>query len=224
MHKQNMIMTMMKNIRSALIAAGYNLIMQSTERRCLSHWRRELLYAAHGQVLEIGAGTGLNLPYYPADVKQLTLSEPDAQMRKKLLSCLRKQERAISVQPWSAEQIAMPDASYDTIVSTLVLCSVSCLSSSLNEIFRLLKPGGRLIFLEHVISDKPKIRRWQQRLEPAWSLCAGDCRLTRDTQKAIETAGLKVDNLITAPILGAPAFVSRTIRGVARKPFPDSES
>ena len=218
-------LTSLKQLRSALIAASYDLMMNRTERCCLSEWRRELLVHAQGQVLEIGAGTGLNIPYYCASKTQVTLSEPDTHMRKKLEGKIqRKNKQTATIRTWPAEQLDMPDNSYDTIVSTLVLCSVTCQATSLKEIRRLLKPGGQLIFLEHVISDKPKIRRWQKLLEPTWRLCAGDCRLTRDTHTAIETAGFLIEKLIEAPMLGTPAFVSKTIRGVARKPLTETES
>ena len=217
-------MRYLKTLRSAFIAASYNLIMNNTERRCLGHWRRELLANAKGNVLEIGAGTGLNIPYYAPTTRQLTLSEPDQHMRKKLRLNIKKQNHSAQITAWPAEQITMPDNSYDTIVSTLVLCSVACQTNSLNEIKRLLKPGGQLIFMEHVISDNPSVLRWQKLLEPTWSLCAGDCRLTRDTKNAIESAGFQLETLTEAPMHGTPAFVSRTIRGIARKPLATTES
>ncbi len=217
-------MRYLRSIRSALIAASYNLIMNGTERRCLGNWRRELLANARGNVLEIGAGTGLNIPYYAPEVTQLTLSEPDPHMRKRLSSTTPEKRRNIQIQAWPAERIAMPDNAYDTIVSTLVLCSVACQANSLKEIKRLLKPGGQFLFMEHVLSDNPRVIRWQKRLEPTWALCAGDCRLTRDTQTAIESASFHLETLTEAPMLGTPAFVSRTIRGIARKPFSETES
>ncbi len=214
----------LRTIRSALIAASYNLVMNGTERRCLSDWRRELLTFACGEVLEIGAGTGLNIPYYAPAVTSLTLSEPDHHMRKKLNNTVMQQNRRVQIRDWTAEHVIMPDNFYDTIVSTLVLCSVGCQAHSLGEIKRLLKPGGQLIFMEHIRSDNPRVMHWQKRLEPTWRLCAGNCRLTRDTLTAIKVAGLSIEAVTEAPMLGTPAFVSRTIRGIARKPFSTTES
>lgn len=208
----------MTKIRSFLMAKSYDYAMRSTEKKCLHGWRQELLTQASGNLLEIGAGTGVNLPYYPESVTQIVLSEPDAQMRKKLQrKTMQTHKDGILITGWKADSVAMPDASYDTIVSTLVLCSVPCLESSLQEIYRLLRPNGVFLFLEHIISNHPPTLLWQQRIEPFWSFCAGDCRLTRDTAAAIQAAGLQIEQLTEAPMTGAPAFVQRTIRGSARK-------
>lgn len=209
---------LVKQIHSYLMAKSYDYAMRSTEKRCLQKWRKELLAQADGALLEIGAGTGINLPYYPDRVSQIVLSEPDAQMRKRLqhkMSQLR--EDRFNITSWGAESIEMPDASFDTIVSTLVLCSVPSLKVSLTEIYRLLRPNGILLFLEHVISNHPTTRIWQHRIEPLWGLCAGNCHLTRDTAAAIQASGLKIEQLTEAPMTGAPAFVRGTIRGAARK-------
>ncbi len=211
-----------KQIRSFFIAKSYDRAMRATEKRCLHQWRRELLQQATGDVLEIGAGTGINLPHYPVTVTRLILSEPDPQMRLELDKRLSQHDGLkIDVTMWGADDIAAEDRSFDTIVSTLVLCSVPDQPAALAELHRLLRPGGKLIFLEHVLSDHPPTQQWQHRLEPVWSLCAGDCKLTRDTATAIETAGFTIDQLTDAPMIGAPAFVSRTIRGIATKPPSD---
>jgi len=177
------------------------------------------LQHATGEVLEIGAGTGINLPHYPTTVTRLVLSEPDQQMRLKLANRLSQyKNRHIDITAWGADNITTEDHSFDTIVSTLVLCSVPDQPAALAEVQRLLRPGGKLIFLEHILSDHPSTRRWQHRLEPVWSLCAGDCKLTRDTATAIKTAGFTIEQLTDAPMVGTPPFVSRTIRGIATKP------
>jgi ubiquinone/menaquinone biosynthesis C-methylase UbiE len=210
-----------KQIRSYLIAKSYDYAMGSTEKRCLQSWRRDLLAQASGDLLEIGAGTGVNIPHYPDGVERIILSEPDSQMRQRLQRRTDhfKQLR-FRITPWEADTIEMPDASFDTIVSTLVLCSVPNLKTSLNEIYRLLKPNGSLLFLEHIISDHPTTRTWQHRFDPIWGFCAGNCHLTRDTESAIRATGLQIEQLIEAPMTGTPAFVRRTIRGVARKTSP----
>jgi len=207
-----------KQIRSFLIAKSYDFAMRSTERRCLRQWRQELLSHAQGDVLEIGAGTGINLPHYPKEVTCLILSEPDIHMRRKLQKRVAQiPTLTAEITPWEAAKISSDDNSFDTIVSTLVLCSVPNLQSSLAEIYRLLRPHGKLLFLEHVLSDHLPTRNWQHRIEPLWSLCAGECKLTRDTATAIKFAGLTIDHLTDSPMIGAPSFVSRTIRGIAQK-------
>ncbi|MDX2481648.1 MAG: class I SAM-dependent methyltransferase [Desulfuromusa sp.] len=207
-----------KKIHSFLMAKSYDYAMRSTEKKCLYGWRKELLSQASGDLLEIGAGTGVNLQHYPESVTQIVLSEPDAQMRKKLQrKTVETQKDRFHITDWGADSIEMPDASFDTIVSTLVLCSVPSLETSLKEIYRLLRPDGTFLFLEHVISNHPSTLTWQHRIEPFWSLCAGNCRLTRDTAAAIHATGLKIEQLTEAPMTGTPAFVRRTIRGAARK-------
>jgi len=207
-----------RQIRSYLMASSYDLLMRNTECRCLSAWRREILAQAHGDALEIGAGTGLNLPFYGKKIERLYLAEPDRQMRGKLASkAKRLNDERIQITPWQAESLDLPDASCDTIVSTLVLCSVTSLEKGLAEIRRLLRPGGKLLFLEHIISDHEPTRILQQRIEPLWGCCAGDCRLTRNTPAAISAAGLTIESLTEERMLGAPAFVNRTVRGLARK-------
>ncbi|MEA3363322.1 MAG: class I SAM-dependent methyltransferase [Thermodesulfobacteriota bacterium] len=209
---------LVKQIHSYLMAKSYDYAMRSTEKRCLQKWRKELLAQADGELLEIGAGTGVNLPHYPGRVSQIILSEPDAQMRKYLQRKTEQlQKDRFNITSWGAESIEMPDSSFDTIVSTLVLCSVPNLEVSLKEIHRLLRPNGVLLFLEHVISKHPSTRTWQHRIEPFWSLCAGNCRLTRDTAAAIHASGLKIEQLTEAPMAGTPTFVRGTIRGAARK-------
>ncbi|MDA3902818.1 MAG: class I SAM-dependent methyltransferase [Desulfuromusa sp.] len=207
-----------KKIRSFLIAKSYDYAMRSTEKKCLHGWRKELLSQASGDLLEIGAGTGVNLPHYPESVTQIVLSEPDTQMRKRLQrQTVETQINRFHITDWGADSIEMPDASFDTIVSTLVLCSVPSLETSLKEIYRLLRPNGTLLFLEHVISNHPSTLTWQHRIEPYWSFCAGNCHLTRDTAAAIHATGLQIEQLTEAPMTGTPAFVRRTIRGTARK-------
>ncbi|MDY0191090.1 MAG: methyltransferase domain-containing protein [Desulfuromonas sp.] len=200
------------------MATTYDFIMQSTERRCLGAWRGEILAEATGAVLEIGAGTGINLPYFPEQLTSLQLCEPDPHMRRKLSRTVSSSKREdIAICPWTAEQIDLPDNSIDTIVSTLVLCSVNSLQSSLKEIYRLLKPGGTFIFMEHILAADPKTKLWQQRIEPFWGLCAGECHLTRDTATEITATGFHIEQLTEAAMIGAPTFVKRTVRGRARK-------
>lgn len=204
---------------SWLMAQSYDLAMRKTEQRCLNQWRKDLLGQATGDLLEIGAGTGSNLPHYPTTLSTITLSEPDPQMRRKLQQKLATEKKLeITVADWNAEQINLPDQSLDTIVSSLVLCSVGNQYQTLNELHRVLRPGGQLLFLEHIIAAEIKTVRWQKWIEPAWRRCSGNCHLTRDTANNIEAAGLRIEQLHEAEIIGAPAILQRTVRGRARKP------
>jgi SAM-dependent methyltransferase len=215
----------LRPLSAFLMAHAYDWAMQRSERLCLSAWRVELLGNAQGQVLEIGAGTGSNLQHYPPQT-DLILSEPDRHMRGKLQRRLQRTNAGrTQLVDWGAAAIDLPDNSLDTIVSTLVLCSVNDQQQSLAELYRVLRPGGALLFLEHVIAHNPNTIRWQQRIEPLWSYCCGNCRLTRDTGRAIKTAGFLLESCTDAALPGAPAIVRRTIRGLARKPdFATSNS
>ena len=112
--------------------------------------RRALVAAAHGRVLEIGAGTGLNIPHYPADIADLVLTEPEPAMRRRLAGRLERHGRTASIVDAPAERLPLPDASVDTVVATLVLCTVADPARALGEIARVLRSDGRLLFIEHV--------------------------------------------------------------------------
>lgn len=203
---------------SWLLANAYDSAMHKYEQRCLGQWRADLLAGARGELLEIGAGTGINLPHYPDQVDHLIVSEPDPQMHKQLLKRISSLPKSLTrATNWSAEQIDLPDQSIDTIVSTLVLCSVNNLQQSLRELHRVLRPGGQLLFLEHVVATEDKTQRWQKICQPLWKCCCGNCHLTRDTASNIEAVGLTIEKLCAADIPGAPSIVRRTIRGCARK-------
>lgn len=160
-------------------------------------WRAELVSDVTGDVLEVGAGTGATLTHYPTTVTRLVLAEPDVHMRRRLEQKCRVSTRmSAEVSPASLKRLPMPDASFDAVVCTLVLCSVPSVSTALAEIYRVLKPGGGLHFLEHVAAEHHTSRyAWQRRLEPAWRFFAGNCHLTRDTERAIERAGFEVERI-----------------------------
>jgi len=204
---------------SWLFAPIYDALMKNTEANCLGEWRKALLQHASGRVLEIGGGTGVNLQYYPNNLERVIITEPDSGMKKQLdqkFKTLGKSE--FETVNAKAEALPFDNASFDTLVSTLVLCTVDDPAKSLQEISRVLKPGGKLIFIEHVHAhDNPGRARWQQRIEPIWKHLAGGCHLTRDTLSEIENVGLKVDNLTHQSLRKAPAFIRPSIRGIAQK-------
>lgn len=204
---------------SRLIAAIYEWSTRSTEEACLQQWRAELLCDLDGEVLEVGAGTGLNVPFYPSTLSRLVLSEPDAHMRRKLSRKVSAEhlERA-EVLDASLEELPMPANTFDAVVGTLVLCSVPRLDRALAEIQRVLKPGGRFVFLEHVAAeDRPGRLVWQRRIEPFWKMVSGNCHLTRRTGDAIATAGLTITQIKRESMRKAWPLVRPTIRGVALK-------
>ena len=154
------------NIFSWLWARFYDRFMQDAETRCLQEWRSVLLSNLSGVVLEIGCGTGLNLDYYPKAINQLILLEPDVNMRKKLQEkIVLKNTSVIKILHCGAESISLEDASCDAVVSTLVLCSVANQDKTLAEIHRVLRPKGKLIFIEHIAAiNNPARLKCQQPL------------------------------------------------------------
>jgi ubiquinone/menaquinone biosynthesis C-methylase UbiE len=201
---------------SWLMAAVYDRFMAGMERACGDLWRGELLADLHGDVLEIGAGTGRNLAHY-RDLRRLVLDEPDVHMRKKLEVAVAARRPAwpIEVVTWEAESLEAEAASFDAVVCTLVLCSVRDPQRTLGEIRRVLRPGGKLVFLEHVAAESPGRRAWQRRFEPLWKHVAGNCHLCRETERTIEAAGFRFDRLVHESARKALPIVRPTIRGVA---------
>jgi len=201
------------------IANLYDRAMRRAENACLSQWRLELLTPLGGHVLEIGAGTGANLDYYPKTVTRLTLAEPDHHMRQRLVRRSADQTRPVNVIAATAEHLPFPDNSFDAIVSTLVFCSVKSPAASLKEARRVLVPGGMLAIIEHVGAlDNATLFRWQKRIEPAWKRCAGNCHLTRDTLASLRTAGFACEAIRKDTMRGAIWLVDPVIRGIAKKP------
>jgi ubiquinone/menaquinone biosynthesis C-methylase UbiE len=174
-----------------IFAALYDPIGASMERRWMGGRRRRLLAGARGAVLEIGGGTGANLAHY-RDVDRVTIAEPDPFMRSRIGPKLEDARVPVEVSAAGAEALPFPDGSFDTVVSTLVLCTVPDQAAALDEVRRVLRPGGRLLFIEHVRAAGP-MARWQDRLEPLWRRLFGDCHPNRDTIAAIEEAGFEIE-------------------------------
>jgi ubiquinone/menaquinone biosynthesis C-methylase UbiE len=204
---------------SWFMATIYDRFMRDMERACGNAWRNELVSDLRGDVLEIGAGTGRNLEHY-RELERLVLAEPDPHMRRRLGDKVAEASvaRTVDLVPWSAEHIESESGSFDAVVCTLVLCSVSDVKRSLEEIRRVLRPEGKLVFLEHVAADDPGRLAWQRRAEPVWKLVAGNCHLCRDTARSIEEAGFRFDRITRESARKALPIVRPTIRGVAIAP------
>jgi ubiquinone/menaquinone biosynthesis C-methylase UbiE len=177
------------------------------ERRGMASRRRELLAAARGRVLEIGAGTGLNAPHYPPGIDELVLSEPVASMARRLERRAAQQERQPRVVVAPAERLPFPDDAFDTVVSTLVLCTVAEPDRALAEIRRVLKPAGRLLFIEHVRSTFERWGRWQDRLARPWAAFASGCRCNRNTLDLLKASGMRVAKVERHKWNGMPRLV-----------------
>ncbi len=200
-----------------LLAAVYDVFTRETEEACLSRWRAELLREVSGDVLEVGAGTGLNVPWYSRAVRRLVLSEPDEFMRRHIVERLHAHaDLNAQVIGAAADDLPLRSESLDYVVATLVLCSVPDEARALTEIRRVLKPGGRFVFIEHVAAeDRPRRLKWQRRLEPVWKRVAGNCHLTRHTEAAITDAGFDIERIERESMRKAVPIVRPTIRGVA---------
>lgn len=192
----------------------YEPFLALGERRGMRDRRRELLAAARGRVLEIGAGTGLNLPHYPAGV-DLVVTEPIAGMRDRLQRRASEEGIDASVVAAGADELPFPDDSFDTVVSTMVLCTVPDPHVAISEIQRVLTPGGRLLFIEHVLADTPRLSRWQQRLAEPWAAFADGCRCDRDTLAHLRAAGLRLSSVREDSWKGMPAIVGPLAMGQA---------
>jgi len=201
---------------SWLMAAVYDRFTRGSEEACLRKWRAELLGELSGEVLEVGAGTGSTLGLYPKAVRRLVMAEPDPHMRAKLAA--KTLPAGAEVSDASLDKLPFQDRSFDAVVCSLVLCSVRDQKAALAEIARVLRPGGKLVFLEHVAADgKPDRLKWQGRIEPVWKHLMGNCHLTRRTEAAIAAAGLQIERIERESIRKALPIVRPSIRGVARK-------
>ena len=174
-----------------IFAALYDQKSASAERRWMGERRRRLLAGARGAVLEIGGGTGANLAHY-RNVDRVTIAEPDRFMRNRIGPKLEEARVPVQVSAAGAEALPYPDGSFDTVVSTLVLCTVPDQEAALDEVRRVLRPGGRLLFIEHVRAAG-SAARWQDRLEPLWRRLLGGCHPNRDTVADIEEAGFEIE-------------------------------
>ena len=205
---------------SILTALFYDRFMASTEEACLGEWRLGLLRQVSGDVLEIGAGTGANIKFYSDNVTRLVLTEPDKHMRRLIKEQVNNHNPGnVAVSSGTAEQIEAADESFDYVVASLVCCSVKDLNVCLGEIRRVLRPGGSLVFLEHVAADDgSRRRRWQNRITPIWKTFMGNCHLNRETEQAIVAEGFEIIQIERESMRKAPSIVRPTIRGIAQKP------
>ena len=194
-------------------AAMYDPFLALGERRGMRGRRAALLAGARGRVLEIGAGTGLNLPFYPPQLDALVLSEPDESMARRLESRRARERPDARVVRACADALPFADASFDAVVSTMVLCTVPNPEAAVAEVRRVLRPGGRLLYLEHVRSDGP-LGRWQDRAARAWAAFAAGCRCDRQTHHLLDRT-FALERTIRAEWRGMPRLVRPLVTGAA---------
>jgi ubiquinone/menaquinone biosynthesis C-methylase UbiE len=202
------------SLRKSLFALMYDRMSRKSEDAGVRAMREGLLAEAGGRVLEIGGGTGANLPHYGEGVESLVLTEPEPAMLRRLQSKAHEQAPLAKVVQAPAEDLPFADDSFDTVVSTLVLCGVDDQEQALREVRRVLQPGGRFLFLEHVRSDDPDFARFQDRMNWLNRLVV-NCDCNRSTLAGIEGAGFTVSHLEQTTLPKAPKFVRPLIVGAA---------
>ena len=182
--------------------------MRDERRRCLEH--------VTGTVLEVGFGTGLNLPYYPPTVTKVVGVDPSATSARIARKRIAASPIPVEIIGLSAEKLPVADGSFESIVSTFTLCTIPDVAGALLEMRRALRPGGRLYFVEHGRAEDPRVERWQERLDSIQQTIFGGCHLNRRISGLIEQAGFRIEQLENGYLKGAPKFGGFLYRGVAR--------
>jgi ubiquinone/menaquinone biosynthesis C-methylase UbiE len=205
------------SLRTKFFALMYDGQMAKAEKLGMRAFRERLLAGAAGDVLEIGAGTGLNLPCYGPDVSSLTMTEPSPPMLRRLAGKVREHRPSATVLRAPAEDLPFNDHSFDVAVSTLVLCGVDDQPRALRELRRVLRPGGQLLFIEHLRSDDPGWARLQDRMNWLNRLVVC-CDCNRPTLDSIRQAGFTVTQVEHTALPNAPKFVRPAVVGSAMAP------
>jgi ubiquinone/menaquinone biosynthesis C-methylase UbiE len=202
------------SIRKSLYAAFYDRMTRQSDDAGLREVRHGLLAAATGAVLELGAGTGLNLVHYDGGIDSLVLTEPEPAMLRRLQRKVSEAKPLAKVLRAPAEDLPFEDDTFDTVVATLVLCGVDDQERALREARRVLRPGGRMLFMEHVRSDDPAYARLQDRMNWLNRLVV-HCDCNRPTLTTIERTGFEVERLERTTLPKAPKFAQPLIVGSA---------
>jgi ubiquinone/menaquinone biosynthesis C-methylase UbiE len=176
-----------------------NLAMSNRE---LLPYRERVLSAARGRVLEIGIGSGLNLPFYGANVEEILGLDPATRLIAMARRAANRSKTAVTFIAGSAEAIPIADRSVDTVLTTWTLCSIPNAVGALREMRRVLKPGGQLLFVEHGLAPEENVRKWQHRLTPIWKRIGGGCHLDRPIGALVESAGFRITRLDTGYMKG----------------------
>lgn len=184
------------------------------------HWakyRQAQLASVDGEILEIGVGTGLNLPHYPEHVKRIITADPNPGMNKKLQSRIDETGIEVDKQIISSESLPFDEGAFDCVVSTITLCSIPDARQAMAELFRVLKPGGHILFLEHGVSPDAKVARWQRRLDWFQRLVADGCTLTLNVPELLATQPFSSVEINNFYMEETPKTHGYMYRGVATK-------
>jgi ubiquinone/menaquinone biosynthesis C-methylase UbiE len=187
------------------------------DRPFVARYRRELLAHAGGSILEVGFGTGLNLPHYPPHIRKLTAVDPNVGMYRRARRRIKQAGIEVDRRLLGGERLPFEGGSFDCVVSTFTLCSIEEVAPALREVYRVLKPGGKFLFLEHGLSPEPKVRKWQRRLNRLQMRLAGGCRLDRDMRALVSAqpfASVRADEFYSEK---TPKTHGYLYRGLATK-------
>jgi SAM-dependent methyltransferase len=203
------------SIRERIFAALYDPMSKGWEARHGAELKRKLLSNATGRVLEIGVGTGLSFAHYPPDV-ELVGVEPSAPMLRRARRRAAELGLDVTLIQAPAEELPFESDTFDTAVSLAVLCTVGDPGRALTELRRVLRPGGRLVFLEHVRAEDPRLAGWQDRLERPWGWAACGCHPNRRTLETIEAAGFELAEIDHQDLPDIPRLVRPNVIGWGR--------
>lgn len=199
-----------------LYAAGYDVFSRRIDAKGGAEHRQRLVAGAEGEVLEVGAGTGRNLAAYGVATRVVAM-EPDPGMRRRAEDAARRAQVPVEVVEGDALSLPFPDGSFDTVVTSLVLCTIPDPARALAEAHRVLRPGGRLRFYEHVRSSDDDLARRQDRWCRAWRWFGRGCHPNRETVPLVEASGFTVEELDEFPLTAAPSIVRPHVLGVAQR-------
>jgi ubiquinone/menaquinone biosynthesis C-methylase UbiE len=208
--------TQPRPVHHPLFARCYARVGHLMDAEIADH-RRRLLAGLAGQVLEVGAGNGLNFPHYPATVAEVLAIEPEPYLRRQALAAARQAPVPVRVVDGTAEALPIHDGAVDAVVASLVLCTVTDPGQALAETRRVLRPGGSLRFYEHVRAEEARLARWQDRLERPWGWLVGGCHPNRDTVAAITAGGLRLVQLDRFDLRAMPLLARPHVLGVAER-------
>jgi SAM-dependent methyltransferase len=183
----------------------------------MERYRKDLLACVGGELLEIGFGTGLNLPHYPEHIRRVTTVEPSAGMNRLAPRRIARSGISVVQRVLGGEELPFGDETFDWVVSTWTLCSIPEVGRAMGEVYRVLKPGGRLVFLEHGLSDNPGVQRWQGRLNWLQKHLAEGCRLDLDVEGVVKSQPFRDVDLARFVMERTPRTHGTMYRGMATK-------
>lgn len=201
-----------------------NTIFPRIMNACMSSgpeaaYRAAALAGVKGDILEIGFGTGLNLPHYPKQISRITAIDANKGMNPLAKRHIGQSPIEVDLRFENAEKLSFPDNSFDSVVSTWTLCSIEDVESSLREIHRVLKPGGEFFFIEHGLSNEAKVQKWQHRLTPLNRRMAAGCHLDRDIKALVGGVEWEIEQLTEFYAEKSPKSFGYLYQGIALKPF-----